>query len=219
MDLVHRPPRIRSSPAAVAAAVPQLQRLQCCTPFALQQCSHSTSCTETPYLSLSTFFSSRDLLVGVGVVCVKALRHIGLVLVSSFEGMSVRRDVRLRKEFLYKKQQQTLEGSRDDKKRKLRHALESETSIPTEIVSEARELQHSIENDLDSAGEAPLSLDDEYAQVGTREPKVCVTTSRDPSSRLKQFAKEIKLCIPNSQVRAESISSIYQPLHFVNRHR
>ena len=120
----------------------------------------------------------------------------------------MRRDVRLRKEFLYKKQQQTLEGSRDDKKRKLRHALESETSIPTEIVSEARELQHSIENDLDSSGEAPLSLDDEYAQVGTREPKVCVTTSRDPSSRLKQFAKEIKLCIPNSQVRAESISSI-----------
>jgi U3 small nucleolar ribonucleoprotein protein IMP4 len=28
---------------------------------------------------------------------------------------------------------------------------------------------------------------------------VCITTSRDPSSGLKQFAKEIKLCIPNSQ--------------------
>ena len=26
-----------------------------------------------------------------------------------------------------------------------------------------------------------------------------MTTSRDPSSRLKQFAKEIKICIPNSQ--------------------
>jgi len=30
------------------------------------------------------------------------------------------------------------------------------------------------------------------------EPQVCVTTSRDPWSRLKQFAKEVKLLIPNS---------------------
>ena len=39
-------------------------------------------------------------------------------------------------------------------------------------------------------------IDDEYAQIGLLEPKVCVTTSRDPSSRLKQFAKEIKSCYP-----------------------
>ena len=31
------------------------------------------------------------------------------------------------------------------------------------------------------------------------DPKVCVTTSRDPSSRLKMFIKEIKLIIPNAQ--------------------
>ena len=41
-------------------------------------------------------------------------------------------------------------------------------------------------------------IDDEYAQIGLLEPKVCVTTSRDPSSRLKQFAKEIKIMLPNS---------------------
>ena len=28
---------------------------------------------------------------------------------------------------------------------------------------------------------------------------MCVTTSRDPSSRLKQFAKEMKLVVPNAQ--------------------
>ncbi len=32
-------------------------------------------------------------------------------------------------------------------------------------------------------------IDDEYDPSGLLEPKVCVTTSRDPSSRLKQFAK------------------------------
>lgn len=42
-------------------------------------------------------------------------------------------------------------------------------------------------------------MDDEYARAGVRDPKVCVTTSRDPSSRLKQFAKEMKLVVPNAQ--------------------
>ena len=42
-------------------------------------------------------------------------------------------------------------------------------------------------------------MDDEYATAGIEDPKVCVTTSRDPSSRLKMFIKEIKLLIPNSQ--------------------
>lgn len=41
-------------------------------------------------------------------------------------------------------------------------------------------------------------MDDEYATAGIEDPKVCVTTSRDPSSRLKMFIKEIKLIIPNS---------------------
>jgi U3 small nucleolar ribonucleoprotein protein IMP4 len=41
--------------------------------------------------------------------------------------------------------------------------------------------------------------DDEYRKAGEEDPKVLVTTSRDPSSRLAQFAKEIRLLIPNSQ--------------------
>ena len=110
--------------------------------------------------------------------------------------MSVRREVRLRREFLFKKQQAVQESQRDDKKRKLRNALDEGKSIPTEIVAEARELQHELENDLSLDKK---SVDDEYALLGLREPKVCVTTSRDPSSRLKQFAKEIKICVPNSQ--------------------
>ncbi|KAJ9519301.1 hypothetical protein QJQ45_023100 [Haematococcus lacustris] len=42
-------------------------------------------------------------------------------------------------------------------------------------------------------------VDDEYAHAGEVDPKVLVTTSRDPSSRLVQFAKEMKLVLPNSQ--------------------
>ena len=42
-------------------------------------------------------------------------------------------------------------------------------------------------------------IDDEYARAGVYDPKVLVTTSRDPSSRLQQFAKEMRLVFPNSQ--------------------
>jgi U3 small nucleolar ribonucleoprotein protein IMP4 len=41
-------------------------------------------------------------------------------------------------------------------------------------------------------------VDDEYAASALREPKVCVTTSRDPSSRLRQFAKEVRLLLPHA---------------------
>jgi len=32
-------------------------------------------------------------------------------------------------------------------------------------------------------------VDDEYKWAGVEDPKLMVTTSRDPSSKLKQFAK------------------------------
>ena len=67
-----------------------------------------------------------------------------------------------------------------------------------ETNREARLLHHELEMDVTNI-EKKQSIDDEYASIGLRDPKICVTTSRDPSSRLKQFAKEIKLCIPNSQ--------------------
>ena len=44
-----------------------------------------------------------------------------------------------------------------------------------------------------------LDLDDEYAQLsGVVDPRVLVTTSRDPSSRLGSFAKEVRLLLPTA---------------------
>jgi U3 small nucleolar ribonucleoprotein protein IMP4 len=111
--------------------------------------------------------------------------------------MSVRRQIRLRKEFLYKKHAEVKDAIIEDKKRKLQSAVDSHTAIPTEIAQDARQLYHEIE--MDVPANKKQVIDDEYAKVGLYEPRVCVTTSRDPSSRLKQFAKEIKLCIPNAQ--------------------
>lgn len=69
-----------------------------------------------------------------------------------------------------------------------------------ELHNDEAKLRLEIAHD-DERTSADLSevLDDEYAFAGVRDPKICVTTSRDPSSRLKAFAKEIKLIFPNSQ--------------------
>ncbi len=103
--------------------------------------------------------------------------------------MSVRRDIRLRKEFLLKKHQEALSTARDEKKRKLKRAIDEKKAIPTEIRSESRQLHHELELDVHGLDETKAWYDDEYANIGVIEPKVCVTTSRDPSSRLKQFSK------------------------------
>jgi U3 small nucleolar ribonucleoprotein protein IMP4 len=120
--------------------------------------------------------------------------------------MSLRREVRLRKEFLLKKEHELKESQTASKKRQLAEAIAEGnypivakreysynmtllfvgTSIPTEIRADARRLQHAAELDINKEDG---DLDDEYASAAHREPKICVTTSRDPSSRLKQFAK------------------------------
>lgn len=41
--------------------------------------------------------------------------------------------------------------------------------------------------------------DDEYRLAGVEDPKIMVTTARDPSSRLKRFTKEVRLLFPGAQ--------------------
>lgn len=55
------------------------------------------------------------------------------------------------------------------------------------------------ESKADRTAEDELALDDEYAALsGIRDPRILVSTSRDPSSRLSSFAKEIRLLLPTS---------------------
>jgi U3 small nucleolar ribonucleoprotein protein IMP4 len=81
----------------------------------------------------------------------------------------------------------------------LRQALAEGKAIPPELREEEAVLRHEIElEDQETTTPRPL-LDDEYARAGIEDPKIFITTSRDPSSRLSQFAKELKLIFPNSQ--------------------
>nr|ACO11752.1 U3 small nucleolar ribonucleoprotein protein IMP4 [Caligus rogercresseyi] len=123
----------------------------------------------------------------------------------------IRRQARLRREYLYRKGVEERENAIQRKKDRLRKALESNTLINPALRRDALELQKSIKWDDDGPRVATTlngesggvdtrnSRDDEYAWAGVSDPKVMLTTSREPSSRLKKFVKEIKLLIPNSQ--------------------
>ncbi|RHZ44820.1 hypothetical protein Glove_709g9 [Diversispora epigaea] len=110
----------------------------------------------------------------------------------------IRRQTRLRREYLYRKSLETKEKQIFERKQKIKEAIKEGKPIPTELRKEAAELQNELH--FDEAQIDPTThIDDEYARSGIFDPKVLITTSRSSSSRLSQFSKEIRLCIPNSQ--------------------
>lgn len=130
-----------------------------------------------------------------------------------------RRSVRERRDYLYRKSLEDKEKAQLDKRRRLRAAIQGPCSmlvgwlvshaaagkpIPTELRSEAHQLQRDLafddENSISTAfnkdyhvsnsdTEYKDSRDDEYRFAGSKDPKILLTTSRDPSSRLNMFAK------------------------------
>jgi len=111
----------------------------------------------------------------------------------------LRRQARERREYIYRKSIETKERNIEERKRKLKDALENNKVIPTEIQKDALDLQEKLEFD-DAGGEGVKShVDDEYKWIGVEDPKIVVTTSRDPGAKLKEFAKEVKLLFPNCQ--------------------
>lgn len=112
----------------------------------------------------------------------------------------IRREARLRREYIYRK---SLEGKAKqtyEKKRAIKEAIAEGKPIPTELKGESLALRDQLQYDDDvTLGAAPSSIDDEYANVGVTDPKILLTTSRDPSSRLQKFVSEMRLIFPCSQ--------------------
>ncbi|BDA43107.1 U3 small nucleolar ribonucleoprotein protein IMP4 [Coccomyxa sp. Obi] len=111
----------------------------------------------------------------------------------------IRRNARLRREYLYRKSLEGKERDEYERKRKIRTALEEGKPIPNELRKEEQALRREIELEDDNTAVPRTHIDDEYAHAGERDPKILITTSRDPSTRLTQFAKELKLVFPNAQ--------------------
>ncbi|CAG8521979.1 5075_t:CDS:2 [Paraglomus brasilianum] len=110
----------------------------------------------------------------------------------------IRRQTRLRREYLYRKSLETNERQIYERKQKIKEAIREGKPIPTELRNDAAQLQKELHFD-EAQTEPSTHIDDEYARAGIYDPKVLITTSRDPSSRLQQFAKEVRFIFPNSQ--------------------
>jgi len=112
--------------------------------------------------------------------------------------MSLRRNVRLRSEYLYRKGLEGKERALYDRKQRLKEAIREGKAIPTELRGEEKTLRDEMEFDDDVHEKPTNHIDDEYKNAGMFDPKIAITTSRDPSSRLKKFAQEVRLIFPNA---------------------
>ncbi|EPS64043.1 hypothetical protein M569_10736 [Genlisea aurea] len=111
----------------------------------------------------------------------------------------LRRNIRLRREYLYRKSLEGKERLLYEKKLKIREALEENKPIPTELRNEEAALRQEIDLEDEHTAVPHSTIDDEYATATDRDPKILLTTSRNPSAPLTQFVKELKFVFPNSQ--------------------
>ncbi|KAI8895315.1 anticodon-binding protein [Globomyces pollinis-pini] len=109
-----------------------------------------------------------------------------------------KRQTRERREYLYRKSLESKERLIYDRKQQVKTALAEGKQIPSELRKDAMQIQKDLQYD-ENQNDPTTHIDDEYARAGEEDPKVLITTSRDPSSRLQQFSKEMKLMFPNSQ--------------------
>ena len=111
----------------------------------------------------------------------------------------LRKQARMRREYMQKRAADAKEASTADRKRKLRTAVDEGRTVPTELRGEADALLAEMElNGAPGPCSSTPDLDSEYASAGVADPRILLTTSHDPSSRLVQFLKEMKLVFPNT---------------------
>lgn len=135
----------------------------------------------------------------------------------------IRRQARLRREYLYRKSVEERHRKIQEKKEKIKRSLTHGVQIETDLKKDAINLVHKLDWEdqgpkLSVAlgteeGGGGSQLDDEYRWAGVEDPKIMITTSRDPSSRLKMFVKELRLIFPNSQRMNRGGYEIKQLIH------
>lgn len=110
----------------------------------------------------------------------------------------LRRQARERREYLYRKAQQLQEAQLEQKRQIIKESLAQGKPLPKEIAEDT-ELQNDYRYDQSQQVDDDEEIDNEYSHTsGLVDPRIIITTSRDPSTRLSQFAKEIKLMFPDA---------------------
>ncbi|KAK5692803.1 snoRNA-binding rRNA-processing protein imp4 [Elasticomyces elasticus] len=112
-----------------------------------------------------------------------------------------RRQARERRDYLYRRALTLRDAEIAEKRAKLKASLATGKPLDPTVAND-KQLKQDYKFDetrADRTTEEELELDDEYSYLsGVVDPRILVTTSRDPSSRLGSFAKEIRLLLPTA---------------------
>ncbi|KAM3441412.1 hypothetical protein MY4824_001536 [Beauveria thailandica] len=114
--------------------------------------------------------------------------------------MMNRRHVRNTRDYLYRRAVLLRDAEISEKRAKMKSSLASGRPLDPAIANDkSLRKDYQYDESVDTTTAEQLDLDDEYAQLsGIVDPRILVTTSRDPSARLGAFAKEIRLLLPTA---------------------
>lgn len=108
----------------------------------------------------------------------------------------IRRQARQRRDYLYRRALTLRDAEIASKRAALKASLATGKPLDPTI---ANDTQLRKDYKYDESQPENLSIDDEYAHLsGIVDPRILITTSRSPSSRLGAFAKELRLLLPTS---------------------
>ncbi|KAK7739158.1 snoRNA-binding rRNA-processing protein imp4 [Cytospora paraplurivora] len=111
----------------------------------------------------------------------------------------IRRQNRQRRDYLYRRALLLKDAEISEKRAKLRESLATGKPLDRAIANDEKLRKDFQYDEAMPDNKDQLDLDDEYAALsGVVEPRVLVTTSRSPSSRLAAFSKEIRLLMPTA---------------------
>uniref|UniRef100_A0A0R3SN78 Brix domain-containing protein n=1 Tax=Hymenolepis diminuta TaxID=6216 RepID=A0A0R3SN78_HYMDI len=111
--------------------------------------------------------------------------------------LQLKRQARLRREFIYRRSIEVREKAQKEKKEQLKAALAEGSKLPKDVTSSAIGLNEELDWS-DDGGEGTLEAEEDEYHNYDGEPRVVITTSRSPSLKLSEFAKELRHLIPNS---------------------
>jgi U3 small nucleolar ribonucleoprotein protein IMP4 len=93
----------------------------------------------------------------------------------------LRKNIRLRKEYLYSKSQEQSERNKQDKRLAVQKAEDNDRKAPNELRKELPEIKKDLALADDKTILARSHVDDEYEDAKYRDPKLLLTTCRNPS--------------------------------------